>query len=52
MTIDEIIILLEKKLSNLYILRNMSINTGDFDSVVRLENEIQETEESLFVLKK
>lgn len=51
MEVDEIIVILENKLANLYILKNLALNGGDLESVVRIESNIQETEESLSILK-
>jgi hypothetical protein len=49
--IDEIIKILENKLANLYNLKNLALSNGDLESIIKLESSIQETEESLFILK-
>ena len=51
MNIEYIIVLLEKKLSNLFTLKTMIINSGDIEALIRLDNEILETEESLRRIK-
>lgn len=52
MKINEIITILENRVINLNVLKNMAQNNGDLDAVIRIEKQIQETEESLFYLKR
>ena len=52
MKIEDIITILENKIEDLHILKNMALNNGDLESLVKLEQEINETEISIFALKK
>jgi hypothetical protein len=51
MKIDEIITILENKITDLYTLKNLAIINGNLEAVIRIETKINETEESLFILK-
>lgn len=51
MKLHEVVILLEKKLTNLSTIRQMAYSSGDIDRVLSLDEEILDTEATLHVIK-